>query len=115
LYLLRNLLTEQGYLVRPVCEQLKADERTRDIPIIFISVLQEPFDKVKAFSVGGMDYVTKPFQEEEVLAHVRTHPTLRQQHVALRAGRAGTLSEQAFTITVMDVTEGSQHYLLWTK
>ncbi|MGK7902923.1 MAG: sensor histidine kinase [Hormoscilla sp.] len=56
-----------------VCEQLKADERTRDIPVIFLSALNEVLDKVKAFSIGGIDYITKPFQEEEVLIRVKTH------------------------------------------
>ncbi len=60
-----------------VCEQLKADPRTRDVPVIFISALDELTDKVKGFSVGGVDYVTKPFQTEEVLARVRTHLSLR--------------------------------------
>ena len=58
-----------------VCRRLKADERTRDIPVIFISALSEVFDKVKAFSLGGVDYITKPFQAEEVLARVETHLT----------------------------------------
>jgi len=56
-----------------VCEQLKADELTRDIPVIFLSALNDVLDKVKAFSVGGVDYITKPFQVEEVLARVETH------------------------------------------
>ena len=60
-----------------VCEQLKADPLTRDIPIIFISALHEVFDKVKAFSLGGVDYITKPFQVEEVIARVETHLKLR--------------------------------------
>ncbi len=61
-----------------VCEKLKADEHTRDIPIIFLSALNEAIDKVKAFSMGGVDYVTKPFQAEEVLARVKTHLTLQK-------------------------------------
>ena len=60
-----------------VCEQLKADPRTQDIPVIFISALEEVFNKVKAFSYGGIDYITKPFQAEEVLARVKTHLTLQ--------------------------------------
>jgi signal transduction histidine kinase len=60
-----------------VCEQLKADESMREIPIIFISALNEVFDKVKAFDLGGVDYITKPFQPEEVLARVETHLALR--------------------------------------
>jgi len=60
-----------------VCEQLKADERTRDIPVIFLSAKTKVLDKVKAFEVGGVDYITKPFQAEEVLARVETHLNLR--------------------------------------
>ncbi len=59
-----------------VCEALKADPCTRDIPIIFISALDQTEDKVQAFVLGGVDYITKPFQFEEVLARVRTHLTL---------------------------------------
>ncbi len=60
-----------------VCEQLKTDERTRDIPVIFLSAKNEVMDKVKAFSLGAVDYITKPFQAEEVVARVETHLTLR--------------------------------------
>lgn len=56
-----------------VCEELKADEAFQDIPVIFVSALGEALDKVRAFSSGGVDYVTKPFQIKEVLARVRTH------------------------------------------
>ena len=59
-----------------VCERLKAGERTRDVPVIFVSALDETQDKVKAFTAGGVDYVTKPFQVEEVLARVETHLAL---------------------------------------
>ena len=57
--------------------RLKADERTRSIPIIFISILEDERDKVKGFQAGAVDYITKPFQPEEVLARVRTHLRLR--------------------------------------
>ncbi|MCA9836942.1 MAG: EAL domain-containing protein [Trueperaceae bacterium] len=60
-----------------VCEALKKNPLTQDIPIIFVSALGETFNKVKAFDVGGVDYVTKPFQIEEVLARVATHLELR--------------------------------------
>ncbi|NLF97743.1 MAG: response regulator, partial [Candidatus Riflebacteria bacterium] len=56
-----------------VCRQLKADEALKEIPIIFVSALSETQDKVRAFTAGGVDYVTKPFQFEEVRARVRTH------------------------------------------
>jgi sigma-B regulation protein RsbU (phosphoserine phosphatase) len=61
-----------------VCEHLKADAETRDIPVIFISALDATQDKVRAFTAGGVDYVTKPFQTEEVLARVETHLALRE-------------------------------------
>lgn len=60
-----------------VCEQLKTNERTRDIPVIFISALDEIEDKLRGFRAGGVDYITKPFQTEEVLARVETHFKLR--------------------------------------
>lgn len=60
-----------------VCRRLKADEHTREIPVIFMSALDEIMDKVKAFAVGGVDYITKPFQVEEVLARVKTHIALQ--------------------------------------
>jgi len=110
LRLLNDMLTEQGYKVRParngelalmnaratppdlilldikmpglsgyeVCEQLKADPRTRHIPILFLSALGQTEDKVKAFTLGGVDYITKPFQIEEVLARVGVHLALQQ-------------------------------------
>jgi len=62
-----------------VCEALKADPKLADIPVIFISALNETMDKVKAFAVGGVDYITKPFQFEEVEARVRTHLELQRQ------------------------------------
>ena len=61
-----------------VCERLKADALTRDIPIIFISALDATQDKVRAFTAGGVDYVIKPFQAEEVMARVETHLALRE-------------------------------------
>ena len=106
---LANILTLQGYVVRPalngamalssaqayppdlilldilmpymngyeVCTKLKADPATRDIPVIFLSALNEVLDKVRAFDVGGVDYITKPFQVEEVVVRVETHLALR--------------------------------------
>ena len=62
-----------------VCERLKANDRLRPIPVIFISGLDGELDKVKAFSAGGVDYVTKPFHLGELEARVRTHLALRHQ------------------------------------
>ena len=110
-----EILTQQGYTVRPaldgetalasvsarppdlilldimmprldgyeVCTRLKANPATCDIPIVFLSALNEVGDKVKAFAMGGVDYITKPFQMEEVLARVATHLTLRKLHKQL--------------------------------
>lgn len=60
-----------------VCKQLKADAKTADIPIVFISALNDTLDKVEAFSVGGVDYITKPFEMSEVLARVKNQLSLR--------------------------------------
>jgi diguanylate cyclase (GGDEF)-like protein len=60
-----------------VCQRLKINEQTREIPVIFLSALDEVLDKVKGFTVGGVDYITKPFQLEEVLARIETHLSLR--------------------------------------
>jgi signal transduction histidine kinase len=67
-----------------VCERLKADEQTSDIPIVFLSALGAAEDKVKAFTVGGVDYITKPFRVEEVLARVETHMALRNLQRSLQ-------------------------------
>lgn len=71
-----------------VCEQLKADERTCDIPVIFISAVNEVLDKVKAFSLGGVDYITRPFHAEEVLARIQTHLHLRRLQKSLKEKNA---------------------------
>ncbi len=75
-----------------VCEKLKAakgDQRhLREIPIIFISALNEVWDKVKAFKLGGVDYIPKPFQEEEVFARLETHLTLRNLQKQLETQNA---------------------------
>jgi PAS domain S-box-containing protein len=66
-----------------VCERLKQDERTSDIPIIFVSALQDVQERVRGFEAGGVDFISKPFQEPEVLARVRTHLTLRSMQLHL--------------------------------
>lgn len=67
-----------------VCRRLKAEEYTRDIPILFISGLEDKKDQVRAFEVGGVDYILKPFRPEEILARVRTHLTLRDAQKRLQ-------------------------------
>ena len=68
-----------------VCQKLKSGDRTRDIPIIFVSARDEVLDKVQAFSLGGVDYITKPFQSAEVLARVENQLTLRRLQQQLQA------------------------------
>ena len=67
-----------------VCRRLKADEKSSRIPVIFISAFGDTRQKVTGFEAGGVDYITKPFEAEEVLARVRTHLRLRQAEEALR-------------------------------
>lgn len=69
------------------CLKLKADEETRDIPIIFMTALANTADKVRGFELGAVDYVTKPFQIEEVLSRVTTHITLRNLQRQLQQER----------------------------
>ena len=59
------------------CHRLKADERWRETPVIFLTALNDPVDKVRGFAVGAVDYVTKPLHPEEVLARVRTHLSIK--------------------------------------
>jgi formate hydrogenlyase transcriptional activator len=61
-----------------VCRRLKEDRRSRNIPVIFISALDEVVDKVKGFDAGGVDYITKPFQVGEMLARVEAHLSLKR-------------------------------------
>ncbi len=67
------------------CRRLKANAATQDIPVIFMTALSDTVDKVKGFSLGAVDYVTKPVQQEEVLARVTTHLTLRNLQKRLQA------------------------------
>jgi PAS domain S-box-containing protein len=78
-----------------VCRRLKQEAQTRDIPIIFVSALQDTQDRVRGFEAGGVDFISKPFQEPEVLARVRTHLALRNQQLHLEdlvTKRTGELS-----------------------
>ena len=61
------------------CRRLKAAEATRPIPVIFLTALSDSFQKVRGFGAGAVDYVTKPFDLEELLARIRTHFRLRRE------------------------------------
>jgi sigma-B regulation protein RsbU (phosphoserine phosphatase) len=75
-----NMPEMNGY---EVCKQLKADPLLDGIPVIFISALTEQLDKIKAFAIGGVDFITKPFQMEELHARVETHLKLRRLQIEL--------------------------------
>ena len=70
------------------CRRLKARDDTRAIPVIFLTALTDTFEKVRAFAAGAVDYVTKPFQPDELLARVRAHIALRQEIEAHRKSKA---------------------------
>ena len=76
-----------------VCQRLKANPQTQDIPVIFISALDRAWDKVKAFSVGGSDYITKPFKTVEVLARVENQ--LKIRHLQQELQEKNRLLQQA--------------------
>jgi two-component system C4-dicarboxylate transport response regulator DctD len=78
-----NLPGMDGY---EVCEKLKLSEKTRDVPVIFLSAADQVLDKVKAFSAGGVDFISKPYQAEEVFARIALHLSLRglQQELEVR-------------------------------
>ncbi|WYL95048.1 MAG: response regulator [Gloeotrichia echinulata IR180] len=65
------------------CRRLKTNPTTRDIPIVFMTALNDTVDKVKGLSLGAVDYITKPFQQAEVLARIQIHLQLRNMRVAL--------------------------------
>ena len=76
-----NIPEMNGY---EVCARLKADPALAPIPVIFISALNETWDKARAFGCGGVDYISKPFQIEEILARVETHVNLRRLQAQLQ-------------------------------
>ncbi len=66
------------------CQRLKGDEKTANIPVIFLTALTDVKEKVKGFECGGVDYVTKPLQLEEVWARINTHLTVNRLQQSLR-------------------------------
>src|ERR1017187_4661551 len=89
-----------------VCERLPATRELSDIPVIFLSVLSETQDKVKAFLSGAADYISKPFQLEEVYARVKTHLKLHELQRAL-TGQNERL-EQAVAARTRELAEANQ-------
>lgn len=93
-----------------VCQALKSKESQRDIPVIFISALDATKNKLQAFTQGGVDYVTKPFQTEEVLARVKTHVKIYQMQVTLE--RFNNELEQLVEEKVRDILDSQQATLI---
>jgi DNA-binding response OmpR family regulator len=99
-----------------VCELLKADEKLAGIPVIFLSALTDANDKVQAFQCGGVDYVTKPFQVDEVQARVQTHLKMHRLQEELQlhanhleelvASRTCELAESQARLRVLDQAKG---------
>jgi two-component system sensor histidine kinase/response regulator len=87
-----------------VCRRFKADEQLREIPIIFLSAFTEPSDKLQAFEAGGVDYVTKPFAEVEVLARINTHLQLRRHQLHL---------EELVAQRMRELTEAHRRLQIW--
>jgi signal transduction histidine kinase len=87
------------------CRRLKADDATKDIPVLFTTVLMEPKDKLKGFQAGAVDYITKPFQEEEVLARVTTHLRMRKLTHSLQAQNVQLQATQAALRTANEELE----------
>jgi phosphoserine phosphatase RsbU/P len=101
-----NMPGMDGY---QVCQAIKAQQKTSNIPVIFISALDELMDKLKGFNVGGVDYITKPFQLIEVQARVKTHVSLRllqkelqfkNQLLEQELSRAGKIQADLFPKTI---------------
>jgi CheY-like chemotaxis protein len=94
-----------------VCRALKDDPATRHVPVIFISALEDALDKVEAFEVGGVDYITKPFQIEEVLARVTHQLALRRQQ-AMLAALSAPLDQMLHTLTMLRAGDAAERVAL---
>jgi PleD family two-component response regulator len=94
-----------------VCRQLKGDPQTSDIPVVFISALDDVLDKVEAFQVGGVDYITKPFQIEEVLARVENQLVLHRQREAISGLSAR--NEQLIALATQDLRPRLDQIVQW--
>jgi two-component system sensor histidine kinase/response regulator len=97
-----NMPEMNGY---EVCERLKANDELSGIPVLFLSALSETESKVKAFQAGGVDYISKPFQMEEVNARVETHLKLHRLQRELK--RHNQLLEEAVTARTRELKEAN--------
>ncbi|MCU0540779.1 MAG: hybrid sensor histidine kinase/response regulator [Oscillatoriaceae cyanobacterium Prado104] len=94
------------------CRRLKAAAATKDIPVIFMTALSDPTDKIQGFKLGAVDYITKPFEETEVLARVNTHIKLRNLSKGLKERVAQRTAELA---AALEQIEHSQLQLIQSE
>ncbi len=87
------------------CRRLKAKPSTRDIPVIFLTALSETVNKVQGFKLGGVDYITKPSQQEEVLVRIQTHLNLRKMRQTLAAQNQELQQALNFEALIRRITE----------
>jgi DNA-binding response OmpR family regulator len=80
------------------CQQLKENPKTQEIPVVFMTALSNIEDKIKAFELGAVDYVTKPFQQGEVLARINTHLTIRRLQQQLITKNAELETQHALAL-----------------
>ena len=99
-----NMPEIDGYIF---CQQLKADATTAEIPVIFLSALSDAFDKVRAFEVGGVDYIAKPFEMAEVLVRVRSQVLARQS--LLKMQQLVKARTKALEIANMQLMQAAHH------
>ena len=102
-----------------VCRRLKGEPETQDIPIIFLSALDETIDKAMAFEVGGADYITKPFQVGEMLARVQHQVTIQhlkkqvaeqnQQLEQMKAASSGAAPSEDLSAVIATILDCSSH------
>ncbi|MCT7951755.1 response regulator [Ancylothrix sp. C2] len=95
-----------------VCEKLKADAKTRQIPVIFLSALDTAMDKVKAFEVGGVDYITKPFHLQEVLARVENQLTIQRQQQRISQQNMQLMQQNLQLLQEINARKKAQQELL---
>lgn len=87
------------------CRRLKATAETKDIPVIFMTALSESFDKIKGLKVGAVDYITKPFQQEEVLARIENQLKIRRLSVQLEAQNQQLQQSQSLLASVLHTSQ----------
>jgi two-component system sensor histidine kinase/response regulator len=94
-----------------VCDKLKSSDKLKDIPIIFMTALSDTVDKVKGFSLGAADYITKPIQQEEVLARIKTHIKLRKLQLQLQEQNQYLQEEISFRKQIEEYLQNTANVL----